>query len=545
MSSGSGMGSLQIDPVVNTGGRAPAIPALVGGEKRKSLSEFGGEDEPGVCSCEFVSRHWKAIVFSGASFACAATALALQVSNLHHWGSNPIGGAILSFTNGAGFQFGMLMLLPRSWMNLQKSFFADYAAAFFLGVSQPYLNLPKGAQQKAREGIFGLLNAHGGMCLAAFLHTIFTRRLSETEETTPFFEGEATRPGCLKIAFGNTSMQRGGWALLRGGAGLAAVVAGSFFDQVSILKGYGIYLAADAVGQIAMEGLIYLYSKSGPKEAGGGNMMFHRSAPSVSDCLMAWNLSDKIHRFFPVFSKAFRAAAYVAPGMLVVCGGAAEKAHVAAVPLLCYFLAGIFTGGNRDLEMARFTETPCNEMTEIKEAAATDKSCGRKTAEGIWTATKWTFATLGVGGFLVLTMAGFDPDNGKFEKIGPEIWAPVLGFTCCLYGSYAVGKISKYFFDKQKPNAWVRNSAYFWTHYSIGIPMLSLYIMEQLNIGNSALSQYKVSEGVFAGLAWASLGVGLGLETATRADAPKPRVISALYAALFLQFLVAQLFRQE
>ncbi len=161
------------------------------------------------------------------------------------------------------------------------------------------------------------------------------------------------------------------------------------------------------------------------------------------------------------------------------------------------------------------------------------------------TVAKWSYALLGVGGFLTLAIAGFNPDDGKFEKIGPAVWAPLLGFTVCLYSSYIVGKVSKCFFDLKRPDARIRNSAYFWTHYSPGIPMLALYIMEQMNIGNSALSQYKIGAGVFAGLAYASLGTGIGLETSARADAPQPRVVSALFAALYGQFLIAQIFRQE
>ncbi|NGX38194.1 MAG: hypothetical protein K1000chlam2_01366 [Chlamydiae bacterium] len=458
---------------------------------------------------------WR-IAISGVSLGIGGAAIAAEATHFHGWGNDSVSSTLLSFLAGAALQNTAQVALQRDWSNREVTFLADYATPVFLTLSQVYLNKTDWAVP-----IFGILNGLGGACTTAFLHTLVTRRLSETDDTVPLVDSGSESEDLTKLRVTPLSYSNGRivWSVAEALSGVALAAVASQIPHISFLKNYGVILAGDGFAQLCGE--IWLKRIIALQRASGG-------AEDV------WETPSQPRelKIYTSLTRVFLAVSHVLPGGTLVLGGAIQNPVGSA---LCYLLTGALTGGKRHVERARYTEVPEEHLLELKRPLQ-PLSNGEK----VFKLAKWTFAILGVGGFIGLGIAGLNTNTGTFQNINPFDRAALATFGPFLYGSYAVAELVRRKFKENKESP-LRSTSYFYTHYSQGIPLLGLYIMEIMRIGNQALEKDSYLQGIAGCIAYASLGAGIGLEASARSDFPEPRVFSALSAALIFKFFAAAL----
>lgn len=474
---------------------------------------------------------WKRIVFGGVSAACSATAVAFKIVNLQGWNSNVIGGAALSFIAGAGIQNTLHYALKHKWSNNWKSFVADYSLATFLTLSQVYNNLNHPAVSPWRDPLFSIFTGLGGMCTASFIHTLFTRRLSETEEMTGLRTEEQKEPIYLPLLGLNGRASRIAWNITKLAVGVGGIFLGVYYPPALIARDYSIMVVGDAMAQLGHELWV---KRLEPKN----EEIIYASSKFASQPL------GKEIDFYYKFMKVFLVVSHVLPGILIPAAAGIQisslpSGWIAGLASAAYFFAGFSGGGKRHLEIIRFSNVPYQELRELKR----EKDPLTK-AEKVFRVGKWVFATAFVGGFLVLGLTGFSFQTMNLQKIPLVDRASLIAFGIGLYGAYACSHFAKKFFDPIMQNQQLRNTAYFLTRYSPGIPWLALYIIGKMQIGDESLDNSTLLTGILATLAYGSLGMGMGLEASSRGEYPPPRIFSSTAAALILQFIVQEMTKQ-
>lgn len=473
------------------------------------------------------AKTWKRIVFPVVSFACAATAIAFKVKDVWQWNSGSFGGPMLSLVAGFGIQNGLQTALSHRWSNEVKSFVADYSLPAFLTLSQVYNNFNQPVSAALTEGLFSPMAGIGGVCLAALTHVLVARRLSDTEEMTALKTESGEERHYLPLVSLNSRTSRVAWNVGKLVLGTGGIFLGVFYPPATIARDISIMFVGDAVSQLGHELWVHRL------EEGNDMVVDATGAGGAGQRADLLTLTPGVDFYFK-FMKVFLVAAHVLPGMLIAGAAGLQKAQrVVGLPYALYFLAGFAAGGKRHLEWSRFTNVPVDELRELKRKPHT-----RNTPEKVFWAAKWFFSTVCVGGFIGLGIAGFSFQTMNFQPVELVDRASLIAVAVGLYGSYTVARLAKHFFKPDEHNTSLRNTAYFLTHYSPGIPWFALYIIEKMDIGDEHLNNSTLLTGVLATLAYLSLGNAIGLEAAARGEYPHPRVFSATSAALIFRAII-------
>ncbi len=447
-----------------------------------------------------------------------AACTALKFSNFRGLGEHSVTGSALAFTAGAAFQLAtQTALTKRKWVNEEKSFIASYAIPIFLTVSQVYLNAENHLSHKKVDGIFFGLSALGGALVASYAHTLPTRNLNETRGNA-LEDVTGMRRETLPVAIPSTPHSRAIWNVVKLALGASLIILGSVEKRVFFTRDFGVILAGDSLTQLLNEKLLQAAVK------------YNKTAGLEDE-------PSKKLKYYHTSAKAFLAVAHLLPGAFIVFGSRATK----NLPLSILFnlLTGVFDGGRRHIEWVRFTQTPVSDLGELHSSPKALTTC-----EKIFRVAKWTFGIGVVGAFLGLGIGGFSFEDGKFRGTSSIDRVALITFGVGLYGAYGIAECAKRAFNKDAMDSTdtrLINSLYFYTHYSRGIALLALYIMEKQRLGDDFLTESPELAGILGAIAYASLGIGLGLEMNGRSDFPHPRVISALGATLFGKYLAAAL----
>ncbi len=467
------------------------------------------------------SCSWQRIVFPTLSAGVCITAVALKVLDVQGIGSNLVWGTLLSFGAGAALQNGIQTGLTRSVANQEKSFIGDYITAIFLITTQVYGNTTP--SPIAKEIVLSSLVALGGAASAAMVHTLLTRKMNEGQEVDPIFDMDA-RKSYLKSLLFPSFPRRTIWALFESLLGSGAIVVGEKVTHLSLLRDFGAFLLGDGVGQLSSG----LWHQRLQKLASKFSSFNDYDYDSLLD-------DDPLEaRIYQTAAKIFLPIAHFLPGPLIVAAGTFGKHKYEAAAGVFYGLVGLSTGIKRHMERVRFFSSPYSKLAELKYIKQRDTRW-----EKGFRIFKWSVAGA-VAVYLGLGIAGFDFQTSIFDQFSKISAADLATFTAFLYGSYALSEVAKRVFNKEL-NKSLRNEFYFYNQYSLGPPIVALYLLEKMKIGDIALLKYTILADVLSAVAYASLAAGIAQEASVRGEHAHPRIFSALSAALVGEFIMRKI----
>lgn len=414
-----------------------------------------------------------------------------------------------------------------------KSFISDYATARFLILSQIYNNLDPQTKNAARRLIFGWLNIEGGAVVASYLHTLLTWKVGaglgvplveEKEEE----KGNLTSPP-LKTHFGGSS-SRTSCALITLALGVGAVSMGYTVKQAKLLQDFGMVLIGSGIARIFNEvwwnQVNTCFNRD--RQKGSQNRGYHHFSMHV--------------RCYQTLNRIILVVFHALPGVCMVAAAETQRDSKALSGSL-FVLTGLITGWNEELRKIRFNEVPQDSLHELSPRdvhAEVPTICQTITSALLppkewFQRAKWLVGTPGVLTFCGLTLAGYDPSTNSTHHVGPYVAATVASFAVGLYATYIAAERTKILFSAYKNDESI-NTAYFWLHYSLGVPLIFLYMMEKMEINDRAIQQDKAFTGIMTSFAWGSLGMSLAKEASSRFNSPSPRLVSSLYFALYGRF---------
>lgn len=429
----------------------------------------------------------------------------------------------MDFGAGTALMASAISVLNSDSRNKLKSFVSDYAAVTFLAVSQAYSNIPDHLQPTIKEGFFSFLTGMGGLCFATFVHNLATRNLAQVQEAIPFaqsthasgqYEGRQNR---FSVLFPRSTTQRkiAGVALTLFGA--ASIAVGTALEEAALLRDFGVIITSYGLAEFAFEHA-------------------RKKAMERRD-LEADPSSAHLSRYYS-FARRFLNVAHIVPGIFIAAAGGVSKMNQSqavktTTSIAMYALTGFFLGGKSHLEMARFTECPRGELDELNK-----KDVKKTGSEKAFYRFKQLFSFAVIPTFIGMAIAGIDTSNGKFDQGSLSTTLAMTSFGLALYGSYGVAHLAKKAFKTipGRSGMWT-NTAYLWTHYSPGVPLLALYILEKFKIGDKTLDHDPTLALTLGCIAYWSLGWGLGNEAKRRGEYPHPRSPSALTVALIGNFI--------
>ncbi|NGX48261.1 MAG: hypothetical protein K1000chlam3_01652 [Chlamydiae bacterium] len=444
---------------------------------------------------------WQRIVYPTISSAACISALVLKILDPHGYGTNPFWGTVLTFAAGATFQNGIQTALPRKFANQEKSFVGDYTTAIFLITTQVYANT--NFSPLVKEIMLSSLVGLGGAATAAMIHTLFTRTLIEGRDAEPLFATLETDEDTdqMKGVFFTTSQRRMIWAAFEGIVGACAIIAGKV-NHLSLLGDFGVILLGDGVGQL-------------------GSELWHRRIAKVHEK----NPMEGV--FYQKVAKIFLSLAHILPVPFIILAG---SLNFQGSSDLFYGLSGLSTGIKRHMERVRFFVSPSSQLTELE---YTKSPLNR--IEKIFRVFKWGIAGL-TAAYLACGIAGFDFETDMIDQFSNINAIDLSAFGLFLFGSYAVCEIAKKAFNKIQ-NHPIKNEFYFYTNYSLGAPIVALYLLDKMKIGDESLIHYKMLADVLSAVAYASLAIAIGQVASVRDEYRHPRIFSALPAALIGKFI--------
>ncbi len=507
-------------------------PALVPALENYNKSLFLEESTSQRCC-----RQWSCgrIVGTTLSIGLFATIAGLYAADLGACRSQITSRSIIELGMGSIACWTVASLLTPQLSDRLKSFISDYATARFLILSQIYNNLDSHTKGAARRLLFGWLNIDGGAVLASYLHTLFNWKLGAglevplVEEQDDGLESMVLSSSPLKTHLGST-LGRTFWALMTLGIGAGAVSIGYTVKQAELFQDFGMLLIGSAIARILNE---VWWSQV--------NTCFNRNQQDESHNQRSHHFSMHV-RCYQKLNRIILIVFHALPGALMV--ASAETYQVSkALSSSLFVLTGLITGWNEELRKIRFNEVPQHDLHElppqdfdaevptvcqtIKDTLLPPKGCFQR--------VKWLIGVPGVLTFCGLVLAGYDPSTNSTHPIGPYVAATTTSFVLGLYLTYIAAERTRVLFnaDRDRKNV---NTAYYWLHYSLGVPLIFLYMMEKIKINDKAIQQYEAFAGIITSFAWGSLGMKLAKEASSRFNSARPRLVSSLYFALYGKF---------
>jgi hypothetical protein len=424
------------------------------------------------------------------------------------------------------------LLIPQR-SNRLKNFISDYATPRFLILFQIYNILDPQTKNGARRLLFGWLNIDGGAVVAAYLHTLFNRKAggqlnAPLVQAQEGIENPVAPP--LSARFGSP-LGRTFWALITVGLGAGAVSMGYIIKQAELFQDFGMVLIGSGIGRIFNEIWWSLV-----------NACFNRSQQSVS-----WNQRFRfLYMHINCYQKLNRIMLivfHVLPGILVVADVETHQVSKALSSSL-FVLTGLVTGWNDELRKIRFNEVSQDDLHELSPQdvnAEVPTICQTikdtlLPPKGWFRRVKWLIGFPGVFTLCGLIASGYDLSINSTHPIGPYVSATITSFVLGLYVTYIAAERTRVLFNVYRDNRNI-NTAYYWLHYSIGVPLTFIYMMEKIEINDKSVQEHKVLAGIVTSFAWGSLGMKLGQEASGRFESPSPRLVNSLYFALYGKFL--------
>lgn len=454
----------------------------------------------------FCGRSCSQIVQGTVAFGVFVSVVVFYATNLDGGYHNLTSRSILELTGGAALGWQVFSLLSHQKAIQTKSFISDYATPIFLILSQVYDNLAIEAQLACQKELFGFFNFYGGVAVAAFIHSVVTRKLGEGADVALLDQTERNQEK-LKMAYGSAATRAlaGGGLLL---LGVLGALAGALIPEAKLSRDFGMSLAGNGVARLLSE----LWWRKA----------LSNYAKSSHSCIASQ---------YTVINRIVLVAFHALPGAFIVAASNAAKLQNPALSSTLYAFTGAFIGWNEHLRQIRFSEVPKEQLFEIpsqKETILPKKPFG-------W--AKWVIGVPGVLTFAGLTIGGYNPIKNQWQRVDPFVVSAIATFSIALYASYFFSEWARTRFSKERNNKLV-NSVYYSTHYSIGVPLVFIYVMEKLLINDEAIDLDGPFAGVLTTLAYGSLGIALGKEASSRFSFPNPRVVSSLYFALFGRYFI-------
>lgn len=473
-------------------------------------------------SSSFCGRSYQQLFQGTIAFALFTTVVIAYATDLNSCRTDLISRSLIEVMGGACSMWMASSILMRPNANTLKSFFSDYATPNFLIFSQIFDNLTDETQKLVREPLFGFFNFYGGIVLAAFVHSVVMLRRAEGLTAPLVTPREDPMPKYKMLV--DSSHKRVLFASCLSLLGAALLLSGSELRKEKLATDFGKILLGNGGARLLSE------------------LWWNRTLPSYSQHIQkastfSSNLSFWI-RSYTVINRVILATFHTLPGAFIVAAEVTKKTSPALSSTL-FALTGVTIGWNEHLRQTRFTEVPKDALYEIqpKQNGILPKS--------FFGYCKWAIGFPGVMAFSILTIAGYNPTENIFQTPTPFVISSMTAFSVSLYASYAFSELARMRFSTQKYEAKWLNTAYYATHYSLGVPLIFLYIMEKLQINDEAINLDGPYAGILTTLAYGSLGLALGAEASGRFDFKEPRVVSALYFALFGRYFFNLLTRQE
>lgn len=496
-------------------------------------------------------RSYFQIVQATASVAVFFSVVSIMASNVFEARQNQVSRSIFELLGGVSIGWFLPSILSKQWGNASKSLISDYATPTFLILSQVFLNLTKGAKTASQPYFFGFFNVYGGMALAAYVHSVISWRLGKgvdhplddnsnfmsgyslslradsdesdfssenpdpADEAPPVSSGNSFQAANshLKMAI-DSSAKRLSFSAVITTVGVAAIFSGIFVEKAKLLRDFGVILSGIGTARIVSE-LWWKYA----------NRKFSQQRKNLLQVDHP-RYSFAIH-YYSAINRIILVAFHALPGALIVGAEIAAEKKILPVSIPFFALTGIMIGWNEHLRQTRFSEVSIENLHEVR--VSHQRIFPPKSLFG---GVKWFVGVPCILTFIGLTMAGYNPDRNVFEKVSPYVISSMTTFAVALYSSYFFAESARVLFSKKPINRMI-NTAYYSSHYSLGIPLLFLYVTEKLLIDDEAINFDGPYAGTWTTLAWGSLGLALGTEASGRFDFRSPRVVSSLYLALF------------
>lgn len=467
----------------------------------------------------FCGRSYSQITQATISFAVFSTVIGFLASNVFHSRTNLISRSIIEVLGGASAGWFLPSILPDNYGNAYKSGISDYATPIFLIISNVFRNLSQDTQSLTHPYFAGFFNVQGGMALAAYIHSVVSWRLGTgVDHPLDSHRLDDEEPPRLKMAV-DTSGKRLAVAGVITGLGVVAIFTGVLVSEAKLIRDFGIILTGSGAARIFSE-LWWIYAN--PKFAKEQEGLLQVQDPRYSCGIRNYSLINRI----------ILVAFHALPGALIVTAELAAEKNIASLSMTIFAITGIVIGWNEHLRQARFSEVAKDDLHEVRvnhERIFPPKNlCG-------W--GNWFVGVPCVLTFFGLILAGYNPESNSFQKVDPYVISSISTLAVTLYASYFFSEGARLAFKKE-PKSRSINTAYNFTHFSLGVPLVFLYVMEKLLINDEALDLDGPYAGVLTTLAWGSLGWALGTEASSRDDHPNPRVVSSLYLALFGRYFI-------
>ncbi len=392
----------------------------------------------------------------------------------------------------------------------EKDTLVKYAAIFFIGFTQVYLNVPRPRWfVRLTFGIFGALL---GMQMATMVDTIAHWRLEDDKTQGIGYRGDPS--DCIPVIMGNRPRSRRAWEVAKVIVAVAAIVIGFQVRGASIALKLGWILLGHSAGVVIHE-IIHSLRKRLQRRYEEAQL-----APQADIFVPPTNNMPTNLKILIFLEKLEQILGILLPGFIV----ALNTSYTDAI-------AGTCMGMTRQIDWIRFTRTPAQAITELARRELSPPTYWRRALD----IAKWAFAVIGVGGFLAY---------GIYDGItnGPVVNAYVLAtFGIVLYSSYA---LTRYLDNQEIPSNRVVNNLFFYTNFSISAPILYIAITQVLQIGDYALDTYEVYNALISCLAWASLAWAFGTQAghrATNRNVPYPATVDPLiilYTFWFVGLLI-------
>lgn len=447
----------------------------------------------------------------GVSSAVAAVGL-LALSIIQDYGDS--WNAVITMGGGLAAQFAFQALPSRSTIDFEKDLLTDYAAEFFLIITQIYLNVPQ--PRWVVRWVFGMFNALLGAQIATKVDTVlqWTPENDRTAETDVLMED----PRTMHMITGNHALSRRTSEVVKLSFGVIAIgVCNAYPKYTTIPLQVAWLVTGHAIGCLFHE-TIHTIRRQKEKE-------FEATPHSLNDTVVP--LSTRL----PTSIKALRlieqveqVVGVVLPGFLISFA-LYDKKYLTPVSILT---TGITMGMIRHIDWLRDTKTRVDRLPELKRREDDSRPLYLRAAD----VAKYAI-TLGVIAFLGVAM---------YQGTAVDRWA--LGtFGVSLFGSYIGARyIDKYDLPS---NPLINTLSFFIRHSSA--PMLYILINQVMKIGDIALNTYPTAYIVVSCVAYASLGIGLGTHAGERATSRKrqyPAETNTLSAALYSNFWGQQVIGQ-
>lgn len=464
-------------------------------------------------------RSWSKIAQASIAFALFSTALGVYASDTLHIRSHLGSRSFTEVFGGSMVTWLGASLLSRHMCSWIKSGISDYASASFLLLSQVFLNLPQKSQEASQPYFFGYFNFHGGMAIAAYIHSVLTKRVQEGAEAPLVDMTNREQKQRYHMLYG-TTRRRMVIATAMGAAGIAAIILGSTYKPAKIFRDLGIIFTGRAFSYVISElwwrSTIPAYTEE-----------HQRSIQSGESPKYSWNI-----RHYSSINRVMLVAFHALPGVLVSAAEISEENRIHALSIFLFALHGFTMGWNEHLRQLRFSEVCTSELHEVRQNH--ERIFPPKSFFG-W--GKWFIGVPCVLTFTGLTIAGYNPDLDIFQKANPYVISSITAFAVSLYASFFFSEVSRIKFEKEG-NTPLVNTCYYLGHYASGVPLFFIYFMEKLLINDQGLDLDGPLAGSLSTIAWWSLGWAMGRDASKRTDEPHPRVIDSLYLALFGRYFI-------